>query len=169
MVRFESLTSFHAAELSQIASRIFLDTFLPNNLAKPVHDYVNAHLSKEAFLKTLSEDQYFTEGVFFENRLVGYIQLQINSKEMYGNTPLELKRFYLLSDYHGKGIAGDMMNHVYEMAKGLGYKKMWLGVWEKNDRAVKFYKKNGFERISSHAFNMGGELQTDDIYLKQLP
>lgn len=151
-----------------MASQLFLDTFLPTNKFEPVHDYVAVHLSKDAFLKTLSDVSYDTHGVFDGEQMIGYIQLYVNPTETYGGTPLELKRFYLLSAYHGQGIAREMMEQVYEMAKGAGYKKIWLGVWEKNDRALRFYKKCGFERISSHIFNMGGEIQTDDIYFKHI-
>ncbi|MCU0393812.1 MAG: GNAT family N-acetyltransferase, partial [Thermoflexibacter sp.] len=86
---------------------------------------------------------------------------------IYEGTPLELKRFYLLKAYQGKGIARDMMEACYGIAKDLGYKKFWLGVWEHNHRAQAFYKKCGFRKVSSHPFDMGGEIQTDDILLKE--
>ncbi len=168
MVHFEPLTSIHAAELSELAQRIFIDTFLPSNAAEPVHAYANEYLSAEAFQKTLVDPAFTSLGVYVAGQLVGYIQLVRNREESYEGTDLELKRFYLEFSQHGKGIARDMMEKVYDIAKGLGYKKFWLGVWEKNDRALRFYTKNGFRRVSSHVFNMGGEIQTDDIYIKEL-
>lgn len=168
MVQFQALNSVHSAELSQLASQIFLDTFLPSNKAQPVHDYVREFMSKEAFRETLESKDYTSIGVYVDARLVGYIQILVNMAESYESTPLELKRFYLDFSQHGKGIAADMMDLVFQTAKDLGYKKIWLGVWEKNDRAIRFYKKNGFRRVSSHMFNMGGEIQSDDIYVKTL-
>lgn len=168
MIRFEALNTSHATELSKIASKIFLDTFLPTNKAEPVYDYVEKHLNEESFRETISDPRFRTVGVFSGDVLVGYIQMVLNTKESYEGTPLELKRFYLLEAQHGRGIAKDMMAMCYQIAKEWGYNKFWLGVWEHNDRAQKFYAKCGFRKVSSHDFDMGGEIQTDDILLKEL-
>ena len=47
-------------------------------------------------------------------------------------------------------------------------KYIWLGVWEKNEKAIHFYKKNGFYKIGSHSFVMGEDVQTDYIMRKDL-
>jgi diamine N-acetyltransferase len=167
MVQFKPLDKVHAKELSQVASQIFLDTFLPTNKAKPVHDYVEANFNPEVMALTLVDINYKTLGVFNESELIGYLQMVINAQEIYEGTSLELKRFYLLEKHQGKGIAKEMMEACYEMAKTLGYKKFWLGVWEHNHRAQAFYKKCGFRKVSSHVFDMGGEIQTDDILFKE--
>lgn len=162
------LNKVHAKELSQVASQIFLDTFLPTNKAKPVHDYVSTNFNTEALAQTLVDANYKTLGVFSDSALIGYVQMVIKSQEVYEGTSLELKRFYLLKAYQGKGIAQSMMDACCDIAKELGYKKFWLGVWEHNDRAQAFYKKCGFRKVSSHIFDMGGEIQSDDILLKDL-
>lgn len=168
MICIEPLLPSHVPELSQLATEIFLSTFLPTNAAEPVHNYVEENMSQDAFTKTLADKNYSTLGVFANQKLIGYIQMVVNNDEIYGGTPLELKRFYLHSSQHGRGIAQEMMKACYALSLQLGYKKFWLGVWEKNDRAQSFYKKCGFYRVGAHAFDMGGEIQTDDILLKEL-
>lgn len=133
-----------------------------------MHDYVEKYLNADVLAKTLTDTHFKTLGIFHDTELVGYVQMVINTEEIYEGTPLELKRFYLLKAYQGKGIARDMMEACYGIAKDLGYKKFWLGVWEHNHRAQAFYKKCGFRKVSSHPFDMGGEIQTDDILLKEL-
>lgn len=168
MVSIEPLNTFHAAELSELAASIFRSTFLPQNRPEPVHAYAEEYFNKEAVAKTLEDPDCFTFGVFNDGKLIGYIQFVINRQESYGGTDFELKRFYLHPDHHGKGVAQEMMEFCFLKVRDLGYKKFWLGVWEKNDRAQSFYKKHGFRKVSAHIFNMGGEIQTDDILLKEL-
>lgn len=168
MVQFKPLNKVHATELSQVASQIFRDTFLPTNKAKPVHDYVETYLNPDTLELTLMDANYKTLGVFNHSKMIGYVQMLLNTKETYEGTPLELKRFYLLQEYQGQGIAREMMDACYGIAKEWGYKKFWLGVWEQNHRAQAFYKKCGFRKVGVHVFDMGGELQSDDILLKEL-
>ncbi|MCC6138474.1 MAG: GNAT family N-acetyltransferase [Bdellovibrionaceae bacterium] len=168
MIQINPLSIFHVAELSELASDVFCKTFLPTNKAEPVYDYAKEYFNKEALEKTLLSPEYFTFGVFSEQKLIGYIQFVLNNKESYCGADLELKRFYLQHEYHGKGIAQDMMEFCFLKSKDLGHKKFWLGVWEKNDRAQSFYKKFGFRKVGGHLFDMGGEIQNDDIRLKEL-
>ena len=45
---------------------------------------------------------------------------------------------------------------------------VWLGVWEKNEKALRFYKKTGFYEIGTHSFFVGDEEQTDSLMRKDL-
>lgn len=168
MFHIRPLLSKDSGPLAIVAHRIFVDTFLPMNNPQDVIDYADAYLTPSAFLKELESSQYFTFGVFNENELIGYMQMVFNSQEIYEGCSLELKRFYLLSHYHGHGLAPKMMDVCVEKARDLGQKGFWLGVWEKNDRAQKFYTKMGFKKVASHPFVMGSETQTDDIFIKYL-
>ncbi|MBY0384030.1 GNAT family N-acetyltransferase, partial [bacterium] len=142
--------------------------FLPNNNAKDVIDYADRFLNAENFTLQLSNPLYFTFGVFLQDRLIGYIQMYLNREEVYVGIDLELKRFYLLEEFHGKGYAEIMMKACEQQARKLGYSKFWLGVWEKNFKALRFYQKQGFEKISAHDFVMGSETQTDFILMKTI-
>ncbi len=168
MLKIRPLTPQDAPILTPLAWKVFVDTFLPTNKAEDVLDYANSALTETAFLRDLKDPLYFTFGCYSDSQLIGYIQMLINSKESYVGTDLELKRFYLLSDFHGRGFADQMMAACEQKARELGYKSFWLGVWEKNFRAQRFYQKRGFEKVSSHEFVMGSEAQTDFIFAKTL-
>ncbi len=75
---------------------------------------------------------------------------------------LELKRLYVLKEYHGKGIAQLLIDHFFNFAQEQHYEVVWLGVWEHNYRAQKFYGKYGFEDSGfTHPFPIGNTPQTD--------
>ena len=168
MLKITALTPLDADKLAPIAHRIFVETFLPTNDEKNVFGYADAHLTADSFHRELADPNYFTFGCFIDQKLVGYIQMLFNNNEVYDGINLELKRFYLLADYHGRGFADQMMAVCEQKARDLGYGSFWLGVWEKNYRAQRFYEKCGFKKISSHEFVMGDEAQTDLIFAKSL-
>ena len=74
---------------------------------------------------------------------------------------LELKRLYVTRAFHGRRVAQALMEAALELARTRGAKTMWLGVWERNPRAVAFYAKYGFARVGEHTFMLGGDAQTD--------
>ncbi|ROW07732.1 hypothetical protein VMCG_03619 [Cytospora schulzeri] len=82
--------------------------------------------------------------------------------------PVELQRLYVGLGQHGRGVGRALAEAVIEMGRMEGFKHMWLGVWEKNYRAQKIYSKLGFTRIGEHVFDVGGDLQTDEIMFKVL-
>jgi ribosomal protein S18 acetylase RimI-like enzyme len=55
-----------------------------------------------------------------------------------------------------------------EAALELGGQHLWLGVWERNPRAIAFYLKSGFEKVGSHDFVVGGDTQTDWVFVAPL-
>ena len=82
---------------------------------------------------------------------------------------LELKRIYVLAGFHGKGIAQKLMDFFLDFATKKKYEAVWLGVWEHNIRAQKFYGKYGFEDSGyTHDFPIGSTPQTDKWFWKFL-
>ena len=75
--------------------------------------------------------------------------------------PGEIQRLYVARDCHGKGIAHDLMNACVDEMKTHRSDVVWLGVWERNPRAIAFYKKFGFLEVGVHVFPLGNDLQRD--------
>ena len=60
------------------------------------------------------------------------------------------------------------MQKCIEIAKSGNREIVWLGVWEKNKRAIEFYKKWGFEKFADHDFILGNDVQKDWLMKKTL-
>ena len=82
--------------------------------------------------------------------------------------PVELERFYLDHAWHGRGVAASLMEAVIRVASACAGDTLWLGVWERNARAIRFYRKWGFERVGAQTFRLGADLQTDDVMRRAL-
>jgi ribosomal protein S18 acetylase RimI-like enzyme len=82
---------------------------------------------------------------------------------------IELVRLYVLKEYHGAGVANELMNFAIAFAKENGYERMYLSVWEYNFRARGFYEKHGFVNSGvENDFPLGSTPQTDLWFVKDL-
>ena len=81
---------------------------------------------------------------------------------------LEIERIYVLKEFLGKTIGQLLLEHAFQIAREKGNENVWLGVWEENKRAIRFYQKNGFEEFDKHIFMLGEDAQTDILMRKKL-
>ncbi len=77
---------------------------------------------------------------------------------------VELKRIYVLSRFHGTGLGAALMDRAVSAAVESGEKRLLLGVYAENHRAIAFYRKKGFEQIATRQFDVGG-IPYDDVVL----
>jgi ribosomal protein S18 acetylase RimI-like enzyme len=110
---------------------------------------------------------YFAE---LENDVIGYLKLNFGNAqtELKDNKAVEIERIYVLKEFHGMKVGQMLYEKAIEIARLNNAEYVWLGVWEKNPRAISFYKKNGFTEFDKHIFNMGNEEQTDIMMRKEL-
>ncbi|MEK5040438.1 GNAT family N-acetyltransferase [Sporosarcina sp. FSL K6-3457] len=154
--------------LQEISIETFNDTFKNQNSPENMKNYLerafNAQqLEKE--LSTISSEFFF---VYFNGAVAGYLKVNTNeaqSEEM-GDESLEIERIYIKKEYQKHGLGKYLLNKAIEIATDCNKKKIWLGVWERNENAIAFYKKMGFVHTDSHAFYMGDEEQIDLIMTK---
>jgi GNAT superfamily N-acetyltransferase len=98
-----------------------------------------------------------------DGRLVAYAQLCFGAAPpcVAGAAPVEVQRFYVDAEHHGKGLAQELMAVLLARARARGADAVWLGVWERNPRAIAFYRKCGFEPCGDQVFLLGRDPQRD--------
>lgn len=158
-------TTADAKMLSELGAKTFYDTFAKDNTPENMAAHLKNSFSPEIQLTELASLNHIFLIADEESQSIGYAQLLLNSKEEYitGANSLEVRRIYAVQGYVGKGIGKALMQAVIEEAKQRGCDSVWLGVWEKNPRAIEFYKKWGFKEVSTHIFTVGDDPQRDYI------
>jgi ribosomal protein S18 acetylase RimI-like enzyme len=78
--------------------------------------------------------------------------------------PVEVERFYVGTPWQGKGVAAPLMQAALAAARAAGHDVVWLGVWEQNPRAIRFYEKQGFEVVGTHFYVFDGK-EEDDLLM----
>ncbi len=153
------------AALSVLAQQTFYDTFLETCTESDMQSFLERYYSKEQLGKELLDEDMYCFFAEDEGLPVAYLQF----KEDYKSFPeikkwkaLELKRIYVLKELLGQGIAQKLMDFFLDFAAEKKYEVVWLGVWEHNLRAQKFYEKYGFTDSGyTHDFPIGSTPQMD--------
>lgn len=165
--------TLHDAEaLSIIARQTFYDTFTGTCTEEDMQQFLDEYFNLEQTKKELSNP----DDLFFLAEANGVLTGYLRMMEDYSGLELmkkwkalELKRIYVDKQFHGMGIAQQLINFVESYARENRYEVIWLGVWEHNLRAKRFYEKSGFADSGyTHDFPIGNTPQTDNWLWKFL-
>jgi ribosomal protein S18 acetylase RimI-like enzyme len=164
-----------APRLSRLAVTTFRDTFERENTPEDMARYLAETFTPEQQAAEITDPSGTIllaefRGASGEAELVGYAHLVAGPAPaaVQGPAPLELKRLYVARAWHGQGVAQALMDAVLTVAHARGAEALWLGVWERNPRAVAFYHKYGFTRVGEHTFMLGTDAQTDWLLARPL-
>lgn len=156
--------------LQEISYETFKDTFGDLNTPENMKSYLERafHLEKLEQELTNAGSAFFF--IYSNEELAGYLKVNVNEaqSENIADEALEIERIYISRKFQGQGLGKRLINKGIEIAKEQNKKQVWLGVWEKNEGAIKFYKGMGFAQTAAHSFYMGDEKQTDFIMVKTL-
>ena len=156
------------AELfADLAIRIFHDTYAATNHPDDMSAYItNTYSPAHQLAEITSPD--ITTLLAVTPEPIAFAQLRSSPTPacLTFPYPVELWRFYVDHAWHGQGIAGQLMRAVLEIAVDKGHQSVWLGVWERNPRAIAFYRKWGFVDVGTQAFQLGTDVQTDRILMR---
>jgi ribosomal protein S18 acetylase RimI-like enzyme len=157
-------------ELIQIGKETYIDTFQIFCKKNVMEEYIEKAFSNYQILKELENKESEFYFIRNENELVGYLKINIGNAQTEFQTEdsLEIERIYIRNKYRGKKIGYKLIEHGIQRALELNKKEIWLGVWEKNQNAIEFYKKCGFEINGQHSFYMGNEKQNDYIMKRKI-
>jgi ribosomal protein S18 acetylase RimI-like enzyme len=160
-----------ATALAELATQTFRDTFAADNRPEDIALHIAHAYGTSQQRSELVDPDIATLLVEVDGQMAGYAQLRsgVAPTCVTGEAPIELWRFYIAKAWHGQGVAQTLMQCVGTEAYRRGRRTLWLGVWERNERAKAFYRKNGFTDVGSHAFILGTDVQTDRIWARPLP
>jgi ribosomal protein S18 acetylase RimI-like enzyme len=149
--------------LQKISIQTFTETFAAVNTPENINSYITEKLNIEQLSKELKHPSSEFFIAILNDEVVGYLKLNSGEAqtEPQDYNALEIHRIYVLQTYHGKNIGQQLLDFALQMGHHKQASYIWLGVWEENHRALKFYKKNGFIEFDKHIFLMGDDQQTD--------
>jgi diamine N-acetyltransferase len=151
--------------LTDLAYTTFWDAFAhhPKNAPDDLNHYMRQAFNQEQITAELADEKNIFLIAEIDSEAAGYSKIIIDSVEpgITAERPIELSRLYAHQKHIGQGVGQRLMDACFERAKTEGCDVMWLGVWEYNPRAQRFYEKNGFRVVGSHVFLLGKDEQTD--------
>lgn len=173
----ESITIRHATLgdaklLTDLSYTTFWDAFAhhPKNAPDDLAHYMRQAFNIEQISTELADERSIFLIGEIDAKAAGYAKIVIDNIEpgITAERPVELSRLYSHQEYIGKGVGQNLMDACFERARAEDRDVMWLGVWEYNPRAQRFYEKNGFRVVGRHTFLLGSDAQTDLLMQKDL-
>jgi ribosomal protein S18 acetylase RimI-like enzyme len=164
-------TDRDAAPLAELAARTFFEAFAADNDPDDMRQHLEKTYTPERHLEEIRNPAIDTLLMRIGGGApVAYAQLRSGtvSDGMLADGSVELWRFYVDQPWQGRGVAAQLMQAVEDEARARGARELWLGVWERNERAQAFYRKHGFRKVGAQIFVVGTDPQTDHVMLREL-
>jgi ribosomal protein S18 acetylase RimI-like enzyme len=163
-------TKDDAALIANISRQTFHETFASQNTKEDMEKFMDEQFTKELLMKEVGAKDNIFILAFEDEEVAGYVRLRENNiPPGLGTTnAIEIARIYAATSQIGKGVGKALMQKCIDIATEKGKEAIWLGVWEKNERAIQFYQKWGFEKFAQHNFILGNDVQQDWLMVKTL-
>jgi ribosomal protein S18 acetylase RimI-like enzyme len=158
------------AILQHVARETFYETFAEANTKADMEKYLAENLGDAKMSAELSNPDSLFFMAWEGETAIGYLKVNTGDAqtELKDITALEIERIYVKSSYHGQKVGQLLYDKALETAQLQNKAYLWLGVWEQNPKAIRFYEKNGFVVFDKHIFKFGEDEQTDIMMKKML-
>jgi ribosomal protein S18 acetylase RimI-like enzyme len=173
VVRVATADSVDAVELAAVAARTFPLACPPSVASNDIASFIDAHLSHARFADYLADPQRLILTTNDDDRITGYAMLISGvsddpdvQRAVKTRPAVELSKMYVLPAHHGSGVAAALMDAALSAAAGRGAQCVWLGVNKKNQRAQRFYRKNGFIVSGTRTFRLGDHTESDHVMVR---
>lgn len=156
--------------LQNISRQTFFETFAGSNPEENMKKYLDEGFSLDKLTAEVNHEGSEFYFAVLSGKVIGYLKVNLGQSqtELKDDKSLEIERIYVLKEFHGKNVGQLLYEKAMQIARQVNADYVWLGVWEKNPRAISFYKKNGFVEFDKHIFRLGNDEQTDILMKLQL-
>lgn len=168
LIRFANIAD--AELIAEMSRQTFYETFAIHNSKEDMDKFMSEQFTSENLIKEVETGNGTFLLAFDGENPVGYVRMREEEKrpELGDVSAIEVARIYAVRSAIGKGVGRALMEKCIEIATTQNKSVIWLGVWEKNERAIRFYEQWGFQKFAEHDFLLGNDRQTDWLMKKDL-
>ena len=156
--------------LSALGIVTFYEAYFEQDTADDMARYLTETFSVAAMKAELRDPEATFFIAYRGEAAAGYAKLLrgTTAEGLTGNNPIELKRIYLVERVWGTGLGRLLLEHCIGAARDGGADTIWLGVWEENERGLRFYRKHGFEKVGTITFPYGNTVGINQVMERRL-
>jgi len=156
--------------LQKISRQTFHETFAAQNTEGNMKKFLDEWYASDKLNQELKDPDSEFYFAMLGDQVIGYLKLNFGQSqtELKDRSALEIERIYVLKEFQGQKVGQLFYEYALQVARDKDVDYVWLGVWEENQRAIGFYKKNGFVEFDKHIFRLGDDDQTDIMMKLQL-
>lgn len=133
-------------------------------------EFYNTHYSVSQIRKELNDPENIFWIVFSDELPIGFAKLSLNitNPKLADNNCCKLQRLYILNDFIALKIGSKIQDIILEKAIELKHTTIWLTVYNKNTKGIRFYQKYGFKKIGNIDFFVGKTNYENLIFSKKI-
>ena len=149
--------------IQEISKRTFIETFIEVNTPENMDNYIQENFNAQQIALEINNPESAFYLAILDHQAIAYLKLNFGNAqtEIRSSQAMEIQRIYVLKNFHGKKIGQLLLNKAIKIGQESGVETIWLGVWEKNHKAIQFYNNNDFVEFDQHNFTLGNDVQTD--------
>ncbi|MBN1219138.1 MAG: GNAT family N-acetyltransferase [Anaerolineae bacterium] len=149
--------------LAKLGARTFYDTFAADNTPENMAAYLAGSFGPEKQAAELADPSSVFLIAEINGVAVGFARLREGQSpaKITGLHPIEIVRIYARQEWIGCGVGATLMQACLNEAGQRGCDTIWLDVWERNQRALAFYRQWGFVEVGTQIFQLGDDPQQD--------
>jgi ribosomal protein S18 acetylase RimI-like enzyme len=150
-------------QLQSICRQTFYETYADGNTKENMQKYLDEVFTLDNLIAELTNPDTEIYYAIHDLKVIGYIKINRGEAQtdLKGQNSLEIERIYVLKEFQGNRVGQILFDQAREIAISKKADYLWLGVWEKNPKAMHFYKRNGLIEFDKHIFKLGDDMQTD--------
>lgn len=162
-IHIEQANDSQAGLVAELARKTFIETYGETSNPENLQLYVEAHFTPERISGELADHAFRFYIAWINDKPVGFTKIRRDRKPkgISGLKCLEIERIYVLQEFQGFSVGKELMQLVKGLARLEGDQVLWLQVWQKNDKAIQFYRKAGFVVYETNSFEFGREIHQD--------
>ena len=164
-------TKDDAALIADISRQTFYETFAADNTKEDMDKFLKEQFTRGRLMLEVGARENIFLLCYNENdNIAGYAKLREGKMQagLENLSSIEVARIYVVQKFIGTGVGALLMKACIDIAKEKKKQVIWLGVWEKNKRAIDFYAKFSFEKFGECDFLLGDDVQRDWLMKKML-
>jgi diamine N-acetyltransferase len=156
--------------IANISHQTFYEAFAAYNRKEDMDKFLNQQFTKGRLIMEVGAKENIFLLAYNGSDIAGYVKIRDERIPLnLGNAnALEIARLYAMNNQIGKGVGSLLMQSCIDVAGQRNKEWLWLGVWEKNQRAIEFYTKWGFEKFDETDFLLGDDVQRDWLMKKRI-
>jgi len=156
-IEIRKATATDAKLISVLGTVSFYEAYFEQDNTHDLANYIHESFEMEKIRAEIADKNVAFFIIYLNEKAVGYAKMREDSKIdcITNENSIELQRIYTIERVYSRGIGEHLLKHCLEIAKTRGFETLWLGVWEENKRAQKFYAKHGFKRVGELNYPYG--------------
>jgi ribosomal protein S18 acetylase RimI-like enzyme len=158
-IEIRKVTASDAGVLQEIGRQTFYETFAGGNTAEDMQKYLEESFGVDKLAFELADPESEFYFATLDNKVIGYLKINTGQAqtELKDENSIEIERIYVLKEFQGRHVGQILFEKALAVAERSSADYVWLGVWERNHKAISFYRKKGFDEFDRHIFRLGSD------------